>query len=989
MRESVDVGSTRWHGFWLAIGMAVTLLAVPGVSVAGRAIPMVFEANHGQTDPGVKFLSRGPGFTLFVTESETVMADRRTGQVVRLRLRGARQMIPVVGLEPLPGRSHYYRGRNPANWLTNVPTYGRVAYRDAYPGIDARYRAGPGSRLEQEFVVRPGADAAAIGLQFDGVRTVTVDAAGDLVLTTPTAPVRLSRPIAYQEIDGTRRVIPAAWVVRGPRDAGFELGAYDRAHQLVIDPVVAWATRLAARGDDQAFGVAADVGGNVYVTGDTTSANFPTVGGSTLAGGFDAFVTKLDANGQFILYSAYIGGSGTDGGRAIAVDSSFNAYLTGFTDSADFPVTSGAFQQSPQGDFDAFVVKLNATGMIAYSTRIGGSSTDIALGIAVDGSGRAHVAGGTRSRNFPVFNALQPLPGGSALCDPPSFECRDAFVARVSALGNILEYSTFLGGSGEDAANAIALDGSGNAYVTGFALSADFPTTPGSLNPGPALGMEAFVARVNADASLGWATFLGGNLPPGDGTDIGNGIAVTSGGSPHIVGSTTSTNFPSTGGDIFTGLTDGFATRLDTTGSRIVWSRSTGPAIPTAVALDSINDVHLVANQAVCTDPSLTLPGCLQVHLDVVVNKRSGVTGDTLDIIRFGGTPRDGSGDDFGHAITAFRGNIWVVGHTFATDFPTTSGTVGTAPQGLSDAFVVKLVELAAPVPPSSGGGGDEGGGDHSCVIATAAFGSPLAGEVQTLRRFRDRALLTNAAGRLFVRAYYQTSPPFARVVAREPVLAAGVRGLLRPVAVGAGFALDRPFVAVAVAGFALVGIAGLWVRKRRALACLIIAVTLLGGALVLGVLEQKLPSGESPGSPPLPPAASRAASPEPRALDGRVAKSHTSTPSSQTWDRPLVRGPVSVTLLNPLAPPSVRRWAVSSDLIEGTLGADGFVVTNPRHARGLGLQAGDTIVSIDAHPPTGLLAVVLLLQRDPDRSTVVVEIDRGGTRLVQSHRVR
>lgn len=255
--------SSRWHGFWLVIGLAVTLLAVPNVSVAGRAVPMVFEANHGQTDPSVKFLSRGPGFTLFLTGSEAVLADHRAGQAVRVRLLGARQTSEVVGLEPLPGRSHYFRGRKPANWVTNIATYARVAYRDAYPGIDARYRAGPGSWLEQEFVVRPGADAAAIGLQFDGVRTVTVDAAGDLVLTTPTAPVRLSRPIAYQEIDGTRRVIPAAWVLRGPRDAGFELGAYDRAQQLVIDPVIAWATRLAGHGDDQAFGVAADVGGNV------------------------------------------------------------------------------------------------------------------------------------------------------------------------------------------------------------------------------------------------------------------------------------------------------------------------------------------------------------------------------------------------------------------------------------------------------------------------------------------------------------------------------------------------------------------------------------------------------------------------------------------------------------------------------------------------------------------------------------------------------
>src|SRR5262245_33706115 len=378
------------------LGMAASLAALvlfsPGEVLASQLRPIVFEANHGQTDAQVKFLARGPDFTLFVSESEAVLADRHTGQVVRLRLLGARESSEVVGLEPLPGRSHYFRGRNSANWLTNIPTYGRVAYREAYTGIDAVYRASAGAQLEQEFIVRPGADAALIELQFDGVRTVAVDAAGDLVLTTPTArPVRLTRPIAYQDIDGARREIPAAWSVRGPRRAGFALGAYDRAHPLVIDPFVVWSTRLGGSGDDQAFGVAADAFGNVYVTGDTRSANFPAIGGSALAGGVDVFVTKLDANGQFILYSAFIGGTGTDGGRGIAVDSSFSAYLTGFTNSTDFPTTSSAFQQTPQGDFDAFVVKLNPNGTIAYSTLIGGLDTDTAFGIAVDSTGRAHV----------------------------------------------------------------------------------------------------------------------------------------------------------------------------------------------------------------------------------------------------------------------------------------------------------------------------------------------------------------------------------------------------------------------------------------------------------------------------------------------------------------------------------------------------------------------------------------------------------------------
>jgi hypothetical protein len=981
------------------VGLAVAVLAAPAAGSAGPPLPVVFEPNRGQADARVKFLSRGPGYALFVTQSGVILADRRAGQRVQLRLLGAHQDSEIIGLRPLPGRTHYFLGRNPANWYTNVPTYDGVVYRNAYSGIDAIYRAHAGSRIEQEFVIRPGADPGAIALGFEGIRDAAVDGAGDLVLTTGGPPLRLSRPVAYQVIDRARREIPVAWVVRGPAQAGFALGPHDRSHPLVIDPVIAWATHLGGSGDDQAFGVAVDVGGNVYVTGDTASLNFPEIGTTALAGGFDAFVSKLDANGQVLLYSAYIGGSGTDGGRAIDVDANNNAYLAGFTDSADFPTTPAGFQALPQGDFDAFVVKLDPNGVIAYSTFLGGSGLDTAFGIAVDSSGRAHVAGGTRSIDFPIASALQPDLGGGT-CGNPPVDCRDAFVTRLSALGTVLEYSTFLGGNNDDTANAIALDGSGRAYVTGFTLSADFPTTAGSLQPLPGLGVEAFVARVNADASLGWSTFLGGA-----GADIGNGIAVNTAGSPHVVGSTTSANFPATGGDVFTGLTEGFVTRLDATGSLIAWSRSTSSAVPTAVAVDAVGDVQLVANQLVCTDPSLLPPGCPQSHVDVVVNKRSGVNGISLDIIRFGGTGNLAAGQDFGQAITATLGAVWVAGFTLATDFPATPGAFQRTNQGGEDGFVVKLADLIAPVPV-------EDDADDDCVIATAAFGSRLTVEVRTLRRFRDQALRTTPVGRLLVRAYYTLSPPFARAVRNEPVLAAAVRGVLRPVAHGAGFALDRPFVAVALAAAGLVAIVGLGAnaaRRPRRIRTTMIILGLAGGMLIAGALILGRTGGDRPrgheSSSAEKPVVGRGGAQDvaagvtrpgvTRQIDQRAARGAAPGPLAAD-PPPAVRdlaalagdGP-SVTLLNPLAPRAARRWQVTSNLIEGVLSAEGFAVTDPRLAGRLGIRAGDMIVRIDDHPPTGLLAVLIPLQRDPDRATVVVEIDRAGNRLVQSYRVR
>ncbi len=988
---------------WLVA--AEPLIAAPRSSAAsGSPLPLVFEENRGQADPRVKFLARGAGYVLFITAAEAVLADRRTGQAVRVHLRGARPDAEVAGLEPLPGRIHYIRGRDHAEWRTGVATYARVAYREAYPGIDAIYKA-TGSRFEQEFLVRPDADPAAIRLAFEGVQKVAVDDAGDLVLATAGAPVRLGRPAAYQEIDGVRRAISAAWSTRGSKEAGFRLGPYDRSHALVIDPVITWATYLGGNGADQAFAIAVDSAGNSYVTGDTDSTNFPTTDGSRLAVGAsqtDVFVTKLNPTGQALVYSVYIGGSGTDGGRGIALDPSGNAYVAGFTASTDFPTTAGAFQRRHGGgssDFplDAFVLKLGPEGTLIYSTYLGGRDDDVALGIAVDAIGRAHVVGGTHSPNFPVANALQPLLGGGGfeLCGIEPCP-RNAFVTRLNAQG-IVEYSTFLGGASDAVAYAIALDDRSSVYVTG-STGGSFPTTPGSFQPNFGGGSaDAFAARIDENAALGWATYLGGID-----IDVGFGIAVDRERRPHVVGSTSSTNFPVTDGDRFTplDLPKGFMLRLRADGTTIDWSRSSDMrGTPEGVAVDEQGRTHLVGSEpcfsvwdyGIACRPDPSGPFCCNV--DVAVETR-GANGERLSFMTFGGT---GSSKNMGRAIAASGSSLWVTGVTYADDFPATPGTLQpTAPGGVSDAFVVRLEDPVAANGGSSAGGGNSADGNGSggkCLIATAAFGSPFAREVTTLRRFRDRALLTHAPGRLLVRAYYRLSPPLARATAREPLLAAGVRALLGPVAFGADFAMDRPAVATALAGVGLAVMVGLAVTRgknaRRIRAAAVICL-LLGGVLLVVVFALSprrtiAPSQVATAAVDRSVKAQRA----PLAPGAPAAPGRSQTAQAALDFTNLAGGRVSVTPLNPFAPRGERRFAVTSELIEGILSADGFVVTDPRRARALGIEAGDTIIRINGYPPTGLVTAISTLQRDPDRAAVVLEIDRGGTRLVQSHRVR
>ncbi|HEX7313823.1 MAG TPA: SBBP repeat-containing protein [Pyrinomonadaceae bacterium] len=377
-------------------------------------LPLRFEANRGQTDRAVKFLARGSGYTLFLAETGAVLRLRAEGEenrfgTLRLTLEGANRKPLVSGLEELPGRSNYLIGADSRAWRTGVPAFGRVRYEAVYKGIDAVYYGRQG-RLEYDFVVAPGADPSRIRLRFDGARNVRVEENGDLVISTDGGDVRQQRPFAYQDVDGARREVKAGYVVDARGRVRFELGDYERARTLVIDPVLVYSSYLGGASDDSGTSVAVDSTGSAYVVGTTASADFPGAGSLQAShGGFnDAFVLKLSADGKSLVYATYLGGNGDDFGGPVAVDAAGNAYVGGLTASGSFPTTPGSFQTSKDGLSDAFLAKLNPTGTaLVYSTYIGGKGTEQVTSIAVDASGAAHVAGRTDSLNFtnlPIVN---------------------------------------------------------------------------------------------------------------------------------------------------------------------------------------------------------------------------------------------------------------------------------------------------------------------------------------------------------------------------------------------------------------------------------------------------------------------------------------------------------------------------------------------------------------------------------------------------------
>ncbi len=664
---------------------APSLLPTAGSNVT-RAAPLSFIENKGQVEGAAKFYLQEPAATILFAPGGLIMTLAGSAdlpdQSLRVDLLGANPNPPIVSLGRAAGTVNVFHGNDPDGWHTDIPTHSRIAYQQPWPGVDVRYQGETG-QLESVYEIAPGADPAAIRLRYSGHDRLSIDATGNLVVSTPLGEVVESAPIVYQGVSGERIYVDGEYVLLDSRTVGFRVGAYDRSRALVIDPTLAYSTFLGGTGSDQGNSIAVDSGGNVYLAGLTTSTDFPATGGgfqTTSAGDRDAFVAKFDSSGSLV-YATYLGGSGFDQANGIAIDASGNAYVAGLTASANFP-TLGALQPTAGGGDDAFVTKLNPTGSaLVYSTYLGGADDEEARGIAIDGSDSAYVAGDTLSTNFPVLNAVQPL-----LVDD------DAFVAKLNAAGSALVFSTYLGGLGIDEASAIAVDGSGGAYVTGFTFALDFPT----LNPLQSAnggGRDAFVAKFTSAGARVYGTYLGGA-----GTDHGRGIAVDASDNAYVAGLTASTDFPTSNPYQASngGSDDVFVTKVNAAGSALTYSTYLGGSAAdgaSSIALDAATNAYITGSTFSADFPTADPIQAIAGGASDALAAKLSAAGASLVYATYLG----GSGTDRGWGIAVDSSdNAYLAGTTLSANFPTANPSQS-ANAGLFDSFVAKI-DPAAPV---------------------------------------------------------------------------------------------------------------------------------------------------------------------------------------------------------------------------------------------------------------------------------------------------
>jgi len=507
----------------------VLFLAVSGAAASGKAdkesilrtygkLPLYFIENKGQVDPRVRFYVKTSGQTLYLTDEgiifDLLRREKEAGKdvekgrqttgvkterlVFNLGFENAREGVLIEGRDRQDAGINYFTGNDRSKWKRGIPTYKGVIYQGVYKGIDLKV-FGNGKDIEYEFIVNPGGNPEDILLTYHGIEGLATNREGELLLRTAFGELKETRPSIYQEMEG-KRTVDGSFEIQSPAGRsqtrkfsyGFQVASYNPSYPLIIDPTLAYSTYLGGSGPDGGSAIAVDSSGNAYVTGYTQSTDFPTKNPyqGTNSGSRDVFITKLSSSGRGLTYSTYLGGSDYDSGYAITLDSSGNAYVTGSAHSTDFP-TKNPYQGTKAFDYDAFITKLSSSGSaLFYSTYLGGDGYDGGSAIAVDASGSAYVAGNTKAVDFPTKDPYQGTKAGDT----------DAFITKLSSSGSVLSYSTYLGGSSHDYGNGIAVDGSGNAYVTGSTTSTDFPTQNPYQGIKAGFG-DAFVSKLSDTTS--------------------------------------------------------------------------------------------------------------------------------------------------------------------------------------------------------------------------------------------------------------------------------------------------------------------------------------------------------------------------------------------------------------------------------------------------------------------------------------------------------
>jgi hypothetical protein len=726
------LGGVAWLG-----ALATAVAAQTAVMPSG--LPLYFEANKGQADSPAQFIARGRDSQFLISPDAAQFLLRKTttpgafsARAVRMQFVGADSSAQISGAEELPGKINYLIGNEPAGWQTGVPTFARVRVADIYSGVNLVYY-GNQRQLEYDFTVAPGANPGVIVIRFDGADDISIGPAGELTLKLGDSEIRQPKPVIYQTANGARREIGGGYKILDAHTVAFAVGDYDRSLPLVIDPILSYSTYFGGSASEAAFKVAVDTNGFVYVAGETLSTKLATVGtfqtnyaGGTWTG--DAFVAKFSYDGTnlALVYSTYLGGSQDDFAIGLAVDNAGDVFLTGTTDSPNFPTNNALYPKilghaysSPRTgtiyNANAFVAELNTNGsQLIYSTYLGGKGSisqgtgDAGTGIALDSAGNAYVTGFTSSTNFPATNSLVYKLSGTNHTFNVLAGSYNVFLTKIGPGGTNLLYSTYFGGTNIDEATGITVDGAGCAYIAGFTDSTNFPTTTNAIqtvlggSTNLFLGNNAFVAKfAPSGTNLIYSTLFGGTTG-----DQAFGIAVDAAGDAYVTGGATSPNFPNTATNVpglfneltnnLSGLlltTNAFLAKLNPNGTGLIYSAVFGGfASDTGygVALDPAGNAFVVGAMSSTNFPTLNATNHFAMTNfggdDVFVTAFSADGSALIYSVYLGG-----AANDFGYGIAVDSDqDAYVVGQTLSSNFSETNA-LHAALDGTSDAFLAKI----------------------------------------------------------------------------------------------------------------------------------------------------------------------------------------------------------------------------------------------------------------------------------------------------------